>query len=232
MLRIIICEDNLDHLNLNKEIIENTIKMFGEEYEIHTFVSPEEIRASDIEWANIAFLDINLGIDKQNGIKLAEQALKLNKWLAIVFITTYQEYTGEAFKLQVFGYLEKPIIKRELVGLMERLIRYLQTDNISQFLEIYDRRKKVLLKMEDIIYIEKFGRKIKLFTMEKDMEVNQSIVTLEDKLNLNFIKINQGVIINKRYVNRLEGDIIYLMTGDKLKVSRSRMKSVSGQLSI
>lgn len=232
MLRIIICEDNLAHLNLNRELIENAIKLFGEKYEIRTFVLPEVITVGDIEWANIAFLDINLGINKQSGIQLAEQALSLNKWLAIVFITAYQEYTGEAFKLQAFGYLEKPIIKRELVGIIERLIRYLKTDNESQFLEIVDRRITILLKMEDIIYIEKFGRKVTLFTMEKDIEVNQSIVTLEDKLNSSFIKINQGVIINKRYVNRLEGDMIYLMTGEKLKVSRRRIKSVSGQLSI
>ncbi len=230
MLKIILCEDDANHMSLSKEYIENTIRMFGEEYQIRSFGSAEDVQPIDMEWANVAFLDIDLGYDKKNGIELAKQAMFLNKWIAIIFITCYQEYTKEAFKLQAFGYLEKPIVKRELVSIVERLIKYIKTDEANRFIEVFYNRKQTMVRLDDIIYIEKRGRKVTLFTMIKDFEVTQSIATLEAALDDNFIKVNQGVLVNRKFVNRLEGDMIYVTTGEGVKVSRSRMKSVSGQL--
>lgn len=231
MMRIILCEDDAKHLDLNKEYIENTIKMYGEEYQIRTYSEAESIDRSAVEWANVAFLDIDLGYEKQDGIAFAKYAMTINKWIAIVFITSYQEYAQDAFKVQAFGYLEKPVIKRELINIVERLMRYVQMDEGVRFIEVFDNRKQVLVKVEDIIYIEKSGRKVTLYTMSKDIRVTQSIATLEGSLGKDFLKVNQGVLVNKRYVNRLEGDIVYTTTGEAIKISRNRVKLISEQLS-
>lgn len=231
MMKIILCEDDKNHMNLNKEYIENTIRMYGEEYEIRAYESPDMIDNAAISWANILFLDIDFGYGKEDGISFAKSALALNKLLAIIFVTCYQEYTKDAFKLQAFGYLEKPVIKHELLSLVERLIKYLQAEDSSKFIEIYHNRMQIVMKVEDIIYIEKSGKKVTMFTMSRDVEATQSIASLENTLGESFLKINQGILVNKRYINRIEGDMLYTTTGETLKISRNRVKIVLGQLS-
>lgn len=230
MMKVIICEDDMNHLQLNKEYIERTLQLIGQEYQIRTYAKAESIEDEDVKWANTAFLDIDLGVNRMSGISFAQRAIMINKWIAVVFITSYQEYTMDAFRIQAFGYIEKPILKNELKRIMEKLVKYIKDEDTSKFLEVFDNRKQTLIKLDDIIYIEKIGRKVMIFTMIKDICVAESITTLEGRLNANFLKANQGTIVNKRYVNRLEGDTIYMTTMNKVKVSRSNLKGISGEL--
>ena len=65
---------------------------------------------------DLAFLDIEMpGI---NGIQLAKKLKKINPLMKVIFVTAFNEYALEAFKIHASGYIMKPVneakIKEEI----------------------------------------------------------------------------------------------------------------------
>ena len=68
---------------------------------------------------DIAFLDVEMPV--YNGIALAKKLKSVNPQVNVVFITAYDEYAIDAYKIHASGYVTKPVneekIKEELEGL-------------------------------------------------------------------------------------------------------------------
>lgn len=68
---------------------------------------------------DIAFLDIEMPVI--NGILLAKKLKTVNPQVNVIFVTAYNEYALDAYKLHASGYVTKPVnlekIKEELDGL-------------------------------------------------------------------------------------------------------------------
>ena len=61
---------------------------------------------------DIAFLDIHMR--GMNGVELAKKLKEINPKMNIIFVTGYDEYTGDAMRLRASGYVMKPVTKEKL----------------------------------------------------------------------------------------------------------------------
>lgn len=101
--------------------LENTCrKVLPPECEFLKYTNPvqafEDNKTSSID---IAFLDVEMpGI---NGIKLARKLKKVNPLINIIFVTAYNHYALDAYKIHASGYITKPVneerVKEEIEGL-------------------------------------------------------------------------------------------------------------------
>lgn len=230
MLKILLCEDDDDQMDYNQEYIENLLKKKKTKFEIESFRMPDRIKRKDMEWCNVAFLDIDYGEKNKSGIQLAREILKINKWVAVVFITAYQEYTCEAFQLQAFGYLEKPLVRYEVDSIIDKIKRYVSDFPQNNFLHIIHNKKHTIINQRDIVFVEKEAKKAIISTITKDIDTYEKIAEIEKKLCEDFLKINQGVIVNKNYICNIEDEMVCLSTGKKIKISRSRLKEAMKNL--
>lgn len=77
----------------------------------------------DANEVDVAFLDIEMR--DMNGLELARRIAEKHPSTSIVFLTGYSEYAVEAFRMKAYGYLLKPVAKRdverELKGIYARL---------------------------------------------------------------------------------------------------------------
>ncbi|MBS7008770.1 response regulator [Anaerostipes sp.] len=69
--------------------------------------------------ADVAFLDIEMG--EYNGIDLAGRFKKICPKINIIFVTGYSDYTMDALRLHVSGYLMKPVRADDLRTELENL---------------------------------------------------------------------------------------------------------------
>lgn len=88
--------------------LENACKKVLPDAEFLTYTNPlkafEENKDKKI---NLAFLDIEMpGI---NGIQLAKKLKRVDPLLKIIFVTAYNEYAIDAYKIHAFGYVMKPV---------------------------------------------------------------------------------------------------------------------------
>ena len=95
-------------------------KALSSDHVFLAFLNPlEALKECKDQNIDIAFLDIEMpGI---NGIELAKQLKKINPLINIIFVTAYNEYALDAYKLHASGYLSKPVkaekIKEEIEAL-------------------------------------------------------------------------------------------------------------------
>src|SRR5690625_2315891 len=84
------------------------------------FTSPVEgkrvIEQLDVD---LVFLDIQ--IPDMNGMELAEKLLERKPTLSIVYLTAYDEYAIQTFKLNALDYILKPVSKDRLLKTVERV---------------------------------------------------------------------------------------------------------------
>ena len=108
-MKILCVDDEPLALEMLTEAIEEAqpdadIKPFHKQSELL-----EEARQNGCD---IAFLDIHMR--GMNGVELAKKLKEINPKMNIIFVTGYDEYTGDAMRLRASGYVMKPVTKEKL----------------------------------------------------------------------------------------------------------------------
>ncbi len=116
-MRVVLVDD--EELGLMR--LENSVKnVLPKETEIFCYTNPlKALEDNSDKTVDIAFLDIEMPI--LNGIMLAKKFKALNPKINIIFVTAYEEYALDAYKMHASGYVTKPVneekIKEEIDGL-------------------------------------------------------------------------------------------------------------------
>ena len=116
-MRILLADD--EQLQLLR-LTDAVKKALPQESEILSYTNPvlawEENKEKPVD---IAFLDIDMPV--MNGMMLAKKLKTVNPQVNAIFVTAYNEYALDAYKLHASGYVTKPVnvekIKAELDGL-------------------------------------------------------------------------------------------------------------------
>ncbi len=110
----------VDDENLQLLRLESTLKKIMPDEEYFSYTNPKKAYEETVnEKIDIAFLDIEMPLI--SGINLAKKLKKINPLVNIIFVTAFDNYALDAYKLHASGYVLKPVsvekIKKELDGL-------------------------------------------------------------------------------------------------------------------
>ena len=213
-MKIVICDDREFELEILKKLCEEYASENIPEAEIICTTSPARIEA---EQPDILILDIEM--PEKSGIEIKNELTKGDKPL-IIFATAYFEFMKEAFGKNVIGYMQKPVKKFEFDNYMKTAI-----DIISLETTVYI-DDTAAVKSSNILMInaDRGYTEIELASGQKKTGIRKSLKAWEEELGqYGFMRINDGCIINCRYVREIEGGTAVIRnTGAKLKVSRRR----------
>lgn len=166
---------------------------------------------------DLIFLDIQM--PDLTGFEVIE---KLSKKPIIIFTTAYEQYAIKAFETFSIDYLLKPIKEERLKQSIEKLkqfgrlqqplnlvglqdmIKQLQTPQKSTALAIKTGDRIVLLKFENIVYLEAQEKYVFVFTDQGQKYItDQTLATLEEKLPSQFYRIQKSYIINRDKIKEM-----------------------------
>lgn len=220
LLLLAVCDDMpIECADIAKQI-ENILKQFNIEFVIKQFFDGQQLLHSK-ENFDIIFLDIKM--PQISGMDLAKKMRQRGKQSLIIFITSASEYVFEAFDVEAFQYLIKPVQNEKLKNILQKAIKRMQVDANPDFLIIsVDRQtKKVFLK--DILYIESIGRIAKIHCHEATLETYEQIGILEDKLSDKFFfRCHKCFLVNLNYIEAFNKTEISLENGEKIMLAKRR----------
>ena len=125
-MKIAVCDDN----KKIREQISSLIKRQAPDSDICQYVSGEDMISAGIDH-DISFLDIEMG--DVSGIELAKRIRKRQeksgKRSIIIFVTGFREYMEDAFDVNAFHYLVKPIKEDMDDGVTETYARMYDLEN-------------------------------------------------------------------------------------------------------
>lgn len=217
-MKIAICDDNYNdsgtledmifkYFNYNECLFNCDVYSSGEE--LIQFLKNENI------YYQIYFLDIEM--KEVNGLQVANFIRTKDMNALIVFTTNHNELVYQAFDVNAFHYLLKPISKDMVNKIIIRAKQFLAIKNtIFQF-----KSGKILhtLNYDQILYYESDKRLINVHT---NTEIFTYYGTFKElKLNETlFAQIHKSFIINIEFILRVENKEVVLKNNESLVISR------------
>lgn len=222
MLSVAICDDEvLDRCNMAKEIKE-ILEGTGIPFIVQQFSSGREL-LNAIENFDIVFLDIMMcGI---NGMKTAQLLRDKAFDKILVFVSGSREYVFEAYDVEAFQYLVKPVDHLKLERVLQRAVKKLESDP-QEFMMIHQDRRKKKLYLRDIYYFEIKGRVVSVHSVEGCFDYYEQMGTLEEELKgKGFFRCHKSFLVNLKYVDSYNRQEILLDTGEKIAVAKRRYEA-------
>jgi DNA-binding LytR/AlgR family response regulator len=181
---------------------------------------------------DIIFLDINM--PKISGMEF----LKTSKLPAKVIMTTaYADHAVEAFGLEVFDYLVKPIAFDRFLKACNRAKETVKSTEIQPaprnradhfFIKCNNQIEKILYN--DLVYAEAMLNYVMLHTTTKKMMVYVTIKSLEEQLPSDiFIKVHKSFIVNISKIKSIEGSILDIGS-EKITISQNLREKVINEI--
>ena len=226
MYNIGICDDGRKICSF----IENMILLYMKEREIQADTKvwyTGEGLCSYLRQGNhidILFLDIELieltGIEVGDFIRNQLE----NREMQIVYISGKAAYAQQLFKTQPMDFLVKPITQPQINEVMDLAVKIIGKK--SETFEFKNGKEHYYISYGEILYFVSEGRKIKIITPREEKEFYGKIRELEKNLPGEFITIHQSYIINKEYVTRYTYEMVELVNGTILTISKANRKQV------
>ena len=220
----------------------------------------EAVKAINALSPDLIFLDIQM--PEMDGFDVLER-VGTDQIQAIIFVTAFDQYALKAFDVHALDYLLKPfdderfahalrrakaqIEAREINRLSKRLLALLderetQRERSSRRQDYLTRLmikvsgRVVLLKVDEIDFIEADGNYAKLHVGRKAHLLREKMHDLEERLDpARFVRIHRSVIVNLDRIKEMQphfnGDyIVVLADGRQLRLSRTRRENLETRL--
>lgn len=228
MIRIGICDDE----NSAREALRFQIERLtedGTEEIVYEFSSGK----GAVRWLknhpgeiDLLFLDVEM--PRMSGIIAAEEIRKFDKNLLIVFVTGYEDFVFEGYRVQALDYLIKPAKDEKLLDVIKRARK--KTDGARNEQIIVQNTEGIYrLFWSDILYCYSQKRKVFLVLKGKEISCYGKLDEMADRLGKKFVRIHQRYLVNSDYVEYVGSS--YIKVGEKeLPISRSMKMEAATKL--
>lgn len=205
MINLAICDDEVIYINEITDLIQNNI-FNNMQYSIKSFKSGEElldyVKNSIID---ILFLDIEM--KNLNGIETAKELKKYLPDCIIFFVTSYNNYITDVFRLNSFQFLQKPINHVDFKYDFNRALEKYKVDHT--FIDVKANGFLRNISINEIYYIEVITREIRIHLKDEVVIHTGKISIYEEKLKMfGFAKTHKSYLVNLSKIECIENDSI------------------------
>jgi two-component system LytT family response regulator/two-component system response regulator LytT len=195
---------------------------------------------------HVVFLDINM--PGSTGIEIARQLVQEPFPPLVIFVTAYEEYAIDAFRVNAIGYVLKPFVSEDMKKVLKQVRTLLgrqveYADRLQKTIDILQNNKlkripaekdgKIFLLDHEEIYVILVKNKITYIqTQQHEYISNQPLLNLEEKLTgSHFFRCHRNFLVNLKKVKEIipwfHGTyllVVYAKDKMEIPVSRYRVK--------
>lgn len=219
MLWIAVCDDEVMECSRMATKIRGILDEMEVPCTIRQFYSGRELLQSS-ETFDIIFLDIIM--DGLDGMKTARLVREKAFDKLLVFISASRDYVFDAYDVEAFQYLLKPVEDKKLKSVLRKAVR--KTEERSQaFIIVSRERQKKKLFLDDIYYFEIRGRMIDAHGRGGIFSYYEQIGILERELQgKGFVRCHKSYLVNLKYVDVYNRQELVLDNGERIAIAKRR----------
>ena len=225
-IKLVLCDDNNADLETLRVSANDYINRRGFCGETACFTSPEEVlrfsENSDESGAVVYLLDVIM--PETDGIALGKKIRERDKSAAVIYISSSQEYSLDAFSVRAFSYLLKPFSEEKLFSELDECLSRIKTH--SQKLSIKTADGTMLLALPEIIAVEYLDHRL-IFHLVGGKKIESAyrkqpfdIQTKELLETGTFLKISASYLLNYQNIQGVKADEFMMSDGSKYKFTR------------
>lgn len=219
VLHIVICDDEpIYHEEIKKFVNHFFSDIKGlKQIDYSICSSLQEVREQK-EHIDLLLLDIELG--GENGIEFRKEITENRGEIPVVFVSAYENYIGEAFGKNVYGFIHKPIQKKEMERVLERVCQE------CLFMKQYQMNDGTYIREKDIYFIRAYADYSRLTVVGGQYMSDMTLSKWQDMLpSALFVRIHRSYIVNMQNIQYIDKDVL-MKNGMQIPISRRRLKEV------
>jgi two-component system, LytTR family, response regulator len=188
---------------------------------------------------DVVFLDVEM--PEASGLTAAPVLRERAAPPAVVFVTAHERYAVDAFAVEAFDYLLKPVDPDRLTRVVERL-RERSSEHavpVERVAVVGGGGTELLLDPEEIHYLQADGDYSRVHTYDHSYLCTTSLGSLEERLGPRFSRIHRSYLVNLAKVagvRRASPDRLRLQLADaertELDVARRQSRLLRDRLKI
>lgn len=228
MIKFAVCDDEPF---MAKKICECVSKYMQQrmdwDYCISSFSNGRSLLESPCDF-HVVFLDISM--EQPNGMETAKILRQRKIHCLLIFITVLKEYVFEAFQVQAYDYLVKPIDDLHFNHMMNRAMATL-AQCIAKPIVLQRGNSCEVIPLSQIVYCEVQGRKVYIHRENgKTIDYYEKLNDFEQRVDKRFFRCHRSYIVNLDYVCGSHAGQIVLSEGSTIPVSRLRERELAEAL--
>ena len=162
----------------------------------------------------VVLLDIRMpGID---GLEVARHLVGMEEPPAVIFITAYDDYALEAFKVNAVDYLLKPVRPERLSDALKKALKpnklqwktlnRTETGEPKARTHISSRTRKgiTLVPIQEIYFFRAEHKYVTVAYVDGEVLIEDTLKDLEGEFGDRFLRIHRNCIVAKQYIQALE----------------------------
>ncbi len=201
-------------------------KRFGP-YCIDCFTNGRSLLESGRDF-DLIFLDIQM--ERPDGMETARMLRQRGSGSLFVFVTVLKECVFDAFEVQAYDYLVKPLDDDRFKRTMDRALRSLE-QRTAQSMIIRKGTAYEVVPLSKIVYFEVQGRKIFAHLRDgKTIDYYDKLTELERRVDRRFFRCHRSYLVNLDYIRGCKAGQVLLSQGDAIPVSRLREEDLTQAL--
>ena len=216
-MQIGICDDMpslctmLKNILLSGDYLENSDQIIE-------FHSGQEIidsgRACELD---LLFLDIEMpGL---SGMELLRQYGHFFQHTKIVFLTSYPQYVYEAFEVNAYRFLNKPIEQKKIQELFTSLRR---EQELNRIITLPTYGTDISIRLVNILFVEVYNNYTYIHTLQNNYKCYMRLKEFKDLLpEPYFYQPNKSHIINMNFIRRIDKKWWVAIMCDETRISIS-----------
>lgn len=221
MIKIAICDDEAN----TRAYLTSLIRAQSCPCEIVEYASAGDCLADHRE-IDLLFLDIELAPDHPDGMALARKIREQTSspQPVIIFVTGYERYVFDAFDVDAFQYLLKPVNEEKFAQVFACAVEQIQARRENpqrgRVLTLQSANTSKTVPLDSIYYIESSDHKVVLHLRDGEFACYAKIRDLELELQDQFFRIHKGYLVNLSYVDGYSKTEVTLTNGETLLLSK------------
>ena len=228
MLRAAIIEDN----DRDAESLQSHLKRYAREnaLEIETrrydngILFLEQYRGE----YELVFMDIDM--PAMNGMNVARILRERDSHVLLIFVTALARFAVNGYEVDAFDFIVKPLQYNFFSAKMNRAVRKLASEPRQKML-IRSAEKTVSVFFDEIYYVDIFNHVLSFHLAEETVSTRGTMKDVMESLSGgSFAMCNKSYVVNLNHVQRIDGDEVVLVNGDRLPISRPRKKEFMQQI--
>lgn len=223
MFKIAICDDSKVDVELF-EVAFDELSCYQVDYDVY-FSAKELLEYTAVHEESYQLYVFDIEMPNMTGLELAREIRKNDKDALFVFLTGYDKYVMDVFKVVTFDYISKPVTAEKLESVLSRAIQHLEIT--KQDFNFRFRKSQFRVNCGDILYIEKKGRQAIIHTNQENFKANMTVSEIWEQLDSRvFMHIRMSYIINMEHLCAIDGDEAVMDNGERLLVARMRKQEL------
>ncbi len=230
MIRIAVCDDNIDELNHVNHILQSYQRKQYSCLDVQTFRTGFSLlNAIDCGTSfDIVLLDIIM--PGENGIDIARQIRKNDAQVKLFFLTSSVEYAVESYEVRASNYIVKPISGEKLCHIIEDCISGIEQDDQAGLILRTGSNQYMRVLYSKLMYAEAMRKTVDLHL--SDQSVVSSVMTFTKLMSLlegchDFVKTHRSYMVNLHYVEHINKKEIVMINGDRIPIPPKKYPEVS-----